>query len=106
MYNQVCIWHGASLGDMSISEFENFFKDNFDVDIKYLEEVKTNASIERNEKGGRNDIFFAVADKDIEKFAITARLQIGARWLEDVVKYNDNAYLYNQDILDKYPPRW
>ena len=104
-YSQVCIWPGTLLGDSSVEEFENFFKDNFDVKVKYLEEVKTNGNEELCEEGGRNDLFFAVADEDVVKFAMP-KLQIGARWLEDVVKYNDNAYLYDQEILDKYPPRW
>lgn len=104
-YSQVCIWPGTLLGDSSVEEFENFFKDNFDVKVKYLEEVKTNGNEELCEEGGRNDLFFAVADEDVEKFAMP-KFQIGARWLEDVVKYNDGTYLYDQEILDKYPPRW
>ena len=55
--------------------------------------------------GGRNDVLFYVASEDIAKFAIP-KIQIGARWWEDVVKYNDDSYLYPQEILDKYRPQW
>ena len=55
--------------------------------------------------GGRNDAFFYVHSEDIGGFAIK-RLQMGIRWWEDVIKYNDNSHLYTQEFLDTYPPTW
>jgi hypothetical protein len=71
----------------------------------FCEEVITNGSEERNEEGGRCDILFYIHDEDIRKFALP-RLSLGIRWWEDVVKYNDGAYLYSEEILKKYPVTW
>lgn len=105
MFKQLCVWPGTILGDSTVEEFVNFFKEHYNVRIKFAEEVITNGSIERNEKGGRNDILFYIHDEDIDKFAVK-RLAVGIRWWEDVVSYNNEAYLYNQEILDKYPVKW
>jgi len=104
-YSQLCVWPGTVLGNNTVEDFINFFKNEFDVRIKFAEEVITNGSIERNEEGGRHDLFFFVHNEDVGKFAVK-RLSYGIRWWEDVVKYNDNAYLYSQEILDKYPVNW
>ena len=126
-YEQVCIWPGilvvndnplaktpeeisALTPEERIISFENFMKDEFRVRVKYLEEVKTNP--DRNKEGeiipntgNRNDLFFLVHSEDISRFAI-ARLRAGIRWYEDVVSYNDHAYLYPKSILEKYEVRW
>jgi len=104
-FNQLCVWPGTVLGNSTIEDLTNFFKNEFDVRIKFAEEVITNGNIERNEEGRRNDLFFYIHNEDIEKFAVK-RLEVGIRWWEDVVKYNDDAYLYSQEILDKYPVNW
>jgi hypothetical protein len=104
-FNQLCVWPGTVLGDNTIENFEQFFKDEFDARVKYAEEVITNGSIERNEEGGRNDLLFFIHDEDVSKFAVK-RLAYGIRWWEDVVSYNDGAYLYKQEVLDKYPVMW
>jgi len=109
-YSQICVWPGTVVGVDKAEEFETFMQENFDVKVKYLEEVETNPDLDKDgdpvtDTGGRNDLFFAVADDDVHKFSVP-RLQYGIRWLEDVVKYNDGAYLYSQEILDKYPVTW
>jgi len=50
-FNQLCVWPGTVLGDSTVEDFTNFFKNEFDVRIKFAEEVITNVSIERNEEG-------------------------------------------------------
>jgi len=104
-FNQLCVWQGTILGDSTVEDFEQFFKENFNTRVKFCEEVITNGSVERNEEGGRNDILFYVHDDDIPHFALK-RLAIGIRWWEDVVSYNDNSYLYSQEVLDKYAVKW
>jgi len=104
-FNQLCVLQGTILGENSIQDFEQFFIDNFNARVKFCEEVKTNGSIERNEEGGRNDILFYVHDDDIPNFALN-RFAYGIRWWEDVVSYNDNSYLYSQEVLDKYEVKW
>ena len=95
----------SAIGDKSPEDFEKYFLDEFNVRVKFLEIVITNGNIERNEEGGRSDLFFYLHDDDVMKFAVE-RLAMGIRWWEDVVSYNDNAYLYPQEILDKYKVKW
>lgn len=109
-FNQLCVWEGTMLGDSSVEDFEKFFKDSMDVTVKFAEEVITNPDRDEygnpvKDTGGRHDLLFYIADKDVTKFAI-ARLQMGIKWWEDVVSYNNRAYLYSQEILDKYPVTW
>lgn len=104
-YKQLCVWQGVVLGDSSIQGFEDFFKTEMNVRIKFAEEVITNGNIAKDEEGGRHDLLFYIHNEDVSKFALK-RLAYGIRWWEDVVSYNDGSYLYNQDILDKYPVNW
>jgi len=48
---------------------------------------------------------FYILDDDVLRFAET-KLALGIRWWEDVVFYNDGAYLYSKEVLEKYPVRW
>lgn len=108
-YSQVCIWPGTIVIEENdnpiekIADFENWLKQEFDVRGKYLEEVKTLP--DKTGPGGRNDLFFAVHNEDIGKFAVP-RLRAGIRWYEDVVSYNGHANLYPAEILEKYEVRW
>jgi hypothetical protein len=107
---QLCVWPGTIVGQDRINEFESFFKDEFNVRVKYLTEVKTLPDLDKNgnikpDTGGRNDAFFYVHSEDISGFAVK-RLQMGIRWWEDVIKYNDNSHLYTQEFIDTYPPTW
>lgn len=104
-FKQLCVIQGCKLGESTEDDFINIFKKDFGVRVKFCEEVITNGSKERNEEGGRTDIFFYIHDDDILDFAFK-RIAFGVRWWEDVVVYNDGAYLYPQAILDKYVPQW
>lgn len=105
-FNQLCVWEGVTLGNDTIDNFEKFFLNNLNTKIKYCETVITKGSFERNEEGGRSDILFYVHDDDIQMFALKRFNYEGIRWWEDVVSYNDGAYKYDREILDKYPVRW
>ena len=50
-------------------------------------------------------VVFSVHDEDIPKFAVP-RLQMGIRWWEDVIVYNDNKHLYTDQFLEANPPTW
>tara|TARA_Y100000593_G_C4274752_1_gene319433 strand:- start:660 stop:1016 length:357 start_codon:yes stop_codon:yes gene_type:complete len=87
-YSQVCVWPGTILPEDQIEKFVNYFADN-GYRIQYLETVITEPDrnelgIIENETGGRHDVFFAIHNDDISKFAIP-RLQMGIRWIEDVL---------------------
>ena len=109
-YNQLCVWPATVVGKDDIKELENFFKDDMGVRIKYKTEVLTNPDLDEDgneipDTGGRNDLFFYVHDDDIGKFAVP-RLSMGIRWYEDVVSYNDGAYLYSESFLEENPITW
>lgn len=102
MKNKIlCVWQGTILGDNTVADFIKFFKDTFDIEIEYAEEVKTLGSVEHDEEGGRTDQLFWVKNSNIGKFA-TKRLQYGIRWWEDIF-FNNQEYQYSQEILAKYP---
>ena len=106
-FNQLCVWPGTVVGDSKKvqEDFVKFFKDELGVTVKYETEVKTLPDTpECTETGGRNDLFFYIADDDIGKFAIP-RLQMGIRWYEDVLG-NGGGKLYPTEVLEKYEKTW
>ena len=107
-YNQLCVWPGTIVGEDKIKDFEEYFK-GLGFRIKYEIEVETKPDVENgkvvDDTGGRNDILFYIHDNDIGTFALP-RLNMGIRWWEDVVSYNDNSHLYTKKILDKYKIKW
>ena len=103
-FNQLCVWPGTVVGDSKKvqEDFVKFFKDELGVTVKYETEVKTLA--DETGPGGRNDLFFYIADDDVMKFAIP-RLQMGIRWYEDVLG-NGGGKLYPTEVLEKYKKTW
>lgn len=104
-FTQLCVWQGCVMGDNTPEDFEKYLLAEMDVRVKFAEEVTTNGSAEKHEEGGRKDLLFFIHADDISKFAVK-RLMMGIRWWEDVVSYNDGAYLYSEEILNKYPVTW
>ena len=104
-FNQLCVLEGTTFPEGGVEEFHQFFKDEFGVTVKFENQVKTLPDFEGcTETGGRNDLFFYIADDDIRKFAVP-RLQMGIRWWEDVLG-NGNGKLYDNDVLEAYPNKW
>ncbi len=104
-FNQLCVLQGTIMPEGGAKELEAFFKNEMGVTVKFETEVKTLPDTpECTETGGRNDLFFYIADDDIGKFAVP-RLQMGIRWWEDVLG-NGNGKLYPEEILEKYPKTW
>jgi hypothetical protein len=109
-YTQLCVWPGTVLGDSKPEELESFFLDEMKTRIKFHAEVQTLPDLDKNgnpdpETGGRNDLFFYVHSDDVASFAVP-RLQMGIRWWEDVVGYNDNRHLYTEEFLNANPLTW
>jgi hypothetical protein len=96
-YKQLCVLP-ATLPPDNVNEFEEFFKENFGVKDTLPDPGKEYTT------GGRSDLLFYIHDKDVGKFAVP-RLRMGVRWWEDVF-YNDQEYLYSEEILNKYPKTW
>ena len=104
-YNQLCVLQGTIMPEGGAKELETFFKNEMGVKVKFETEVKTLPDTPGcTETGGRNDIFFYIADDDIGKFAVP-RLSMGIRWYEDVLG-NGGGKLYPTEILEKYPNTW
>ena len=101
-FNQLCVWPGTVVEKDEIVALETFFKDEMGVTIKYETQVKTLP--DETGPGGRNDLFFYIADDDIMKFAVP-RLNMGIKWYEDVLD-NGGGKLYPKEILEKYEKTW
>jgi hypothetical protein len=107
-FNQVCVWEACvvtkSNEPKTPAEFEQFMKENFKSDVQYLEEIKTGPDLKNgqpvSETGGRIDLFFAISDEHVARFAIP-RLQFGIKWIEDVLaKGNYRSPIYPKRLFD------
>jgi len=104
-FEQVCVWPGTVVGKEKIEDFERFIDDIFKTRIQYLEEISTFPDTDSSgkvvpETGGRNDVFFAIHNEDVGKFAVP-RLQYGIRWIEDVLaEGNYTSKIYPTRVFD------
>ena len=104
-FNQLCVMQGTLMPEGGSKELEAFFKDEMKVEVRFETQVKTLPDEPGcTETGGRNDLFFYIADKDISKFAVP-RLRMGIKWWEDVLGIG-RGKLYPREILEKYPKTW
>jgi len=101
-YTQLCVLQATTLGETTPKEFEDYWKEEFGVRVKFAEEVRTLQVFENGEN--RVDLFFYIHTEDIPKFALP-RLKIGVRWWEDVLLNNGGKYYY-RETLEKYKPTW
>lgn len=95
-FDLVCVWSATLIGEKHASEFENWFKNEFDIEVQYLEEVTTLPDRDKDgnvveKTGGRNDVFFAIKREDASKFAIP-RLHFSIRWVEDAILQDESIY--------------
>lgn len=105
-FTQVCVWLGTVVADDEISEMVSFFKKKMGVRVQYLESIVTGPDSGDGAigicgvagTGGRVDVFLAVHDDDIAKFAL-ARLGLGIRWIEDIYG-NGHGNIYPARIAD------
>lgn len=108
-YGQICIWQSTVLAKEQIDELQEMFKDQFDVEVLFLEQLLTKSDVDHNGNiisgtGNRSDVFLAV-DTSSPKFGqfCIKRLQLGIRWIEDATSmtngYHENP-IYPQRVLD------
>ena len=95
-FDLVCVWPAILIGEKHASDFENWFKNEFGIEVKYLEEVTTLPDRDKDgnvveKTGGRNDVFFATKRENASKLAIP-RLHFGIRWAEDAIPQYENIY--------------
>jgi len=102
MFSQVCVWPGTIVGVGEVDDFILWMDEEFGTRVEYLEEIKTypdqdNVGNDIEGTGDRNDLFFAVHQDDINKFAIP-RLSVGISWVEDML--NNNPHLYPERVSE------
>lgn len=95
-FDLVCVWPATVVGEKCVSEFEDWFKAEFGIEVQYLEEVKTLPDRDKDgnvvkDTGGRTDVFFATKREYASKFAIP-RLHYGIRWADDTIHQDENIY--------------
>jgi hypothetical protein len=96
---QVCVWPGTIVEEGKEREFEDFMLKELGTRVRFLETILTKPDKRKDgtddpDTGGRADVFFAVHDEDVGKFAVP-RLGYGIRWIEDALaKCNHTAHLY------------
>lgn len=98
-FAQVCVWEGTLVGGSEQqAAFVAYMLKELGSRVLYLEEIETAPG--QGGPGGRNDLFFAVHKDDVAKFAVP-RLNMGIRWLEDVLAPGQsNLYLYPVRVGD------
>jgi hypothetical protein len=101
-FEQVCVWPGTIVLDDDVREFEAFMLDQFATRIQFLETIVTGPDLENgvpvDNTGGREDVFFAVHNADVMRFAVP-RLKVGIRWIEDVID-NGGLPLYPARVAE------
>ena len=103
-FNQVCVWPGTLLPEDQVESFVKYFAEN-GFRIQYLESIQTFPDVNDNGSfvegtGGRSDVLFAVHDEDLMNFSVP-RLQMGIRWVEDVLDNEDPDHsIYPQRIKE------
>jgi hypothetical protein len=102
-FTQVCVWPGTVLSPDDFGDFVDFFQKEFGTRVQYLKQINTRADLDTSGypvpgTGDRNDLFFAVHDEDVVKFA-APRMGLGVRWIEDVLSpINGNTHLYPERV--------
>ena len=94
-FDLVCVWPATLVGKKHASDFENWFKNEFDLEVQYLEEVTTLPDRDKDgnvvEKGGRNDVLFAIKREDASKL-VNPRLHFNIHWVGYDVHQDKNIY--------------
>lgn len=106
-FNQVCVWPNTEVDtdDESIKEFEIGFEKMIGCKVQFLERILTKPDTDDGgniilHTGKRVDIFFAVHDDHVMRFA-TVRLHLGIRWIEDVLaKCNYHHHIYPNHVYN------
>ena len=98
-YTQVCVWEGTTLDGESEQEMVDWFMEQ-GFRVQFLEIIMTKPDRRDKKSGGRSDVFLAVHKDDVGKFSIP-RLQMGIRWIEDVLsKNNYRDPIYPNRVFD------
>lgn len=94
-----CVWPGAVLPFGQNGKYlVDYFKENHDIDIEYLEEVKTLPGY--GPKGGRIDQVFNVYSDSTDNFE-KIKADIGADYVKEFVRKGQHR-LFNERIFYSY----
>ena len=94
-----CVLPGTSLPLGKNGEYlEQYFKDNYDINVEYLVEAKTVPG--KGHMHNRIDQIFTVQEDSVERFA-KIKNEINAEYAKDIVRLG-NHRLYNEHIYIRY----
>lgn len=98
-----CVWPGATLPLGQTGKYLiNFFKENYDVNIEYLDQAKTLPG--HGPKGGRIDQIFNVYLDSKDNFE-KVKDDIGVEYAKDIVRAGKHR-IYNERIYLSYFKRF
>ena len=90
------VWLGTVLGDSTTDEFEQYFKDELDYDVRYIEEF----TMESGHFKGITCLVFEVNMEDIGRFAMFRLRTTDMKWMDDWI--DNRGMEIPMDILKKY----
>lgn len=94
-----CVWPGVTLPlGKNGNDLIDYFKQNYDIDIEYLEQTKTLSG--KGAKGSRIDQIFNVKGDSITAFA-NIKSEIGALYAKEVVQHKEHRK-YKERIYLRY----
>ena len=102
-FRQLCVLQGVSLGKKEPAEFEEYIKKEFDLRIRFADEVKVLDAEE--ECGMRKDLLFYIHDEDRAPF-MAWQLRYGVVLWEEILYDEDAISCYPPEIVEKYRPRF
>lgn len=98
-FRQLCVLPGVSLGDKKAENFEEFIANEFQLRIRFAEEVLVMDAEE--ESGCRHDLLFYIHEEDLASFTVWQFKYGVLRW-EEILYDEEAAAGYPRDVLDKY----
>ncbi|MUV37658.1 hypothetical protein JNUCC1_01464 [Lentibacillus sp. JNUCC-1] len=94
-----CVWPDFALPlGKSGKDLVKYFNEQYDIDIEYLEAVKTTPG--KGPQGGRIDQIFNIYGDDVDRFA-EVKTEIGAVFATEIVRDKEHHY-YNERVYNMY----
>lgn len=90
----LCVWHNKTLDNTDPKLFEQWFKEEHNANIKFIEEV-------HNKMYNFNDVIFNIEYENEKTLKLKEKLKF--RWFEDVFFNNQEDLYYDKNVLKKYP---
>lgn len=90
------VWLGTVLGDSTTDDFEQYFKDELDYNVKYIEEFTMTSGYFKD----LTCLVFEVSMEDVGRFAMFRLRTSDMKWMDDWI--DNRGMEIPMDILKKY----